>query len=636
MRNRINLILILILCCNWINLCAAQDNGKNPHGAIKWDCQNCHTPESWKKLKKPLEFNHENTGFALEGLHKSVDCRSCHTSLKFIEVETACVDCHTDVHRGQLGIDCQQCHNPETGWKNQKDVYEMHSERGFPLVGVHAAVDCNACHLYEQQYEFHGIPIDCNGCHISEYQSSQNPNHMAAGFGIDCETCHLPIHKSWEEAIYPHTESFVLRGAHRLVDCMACHQTTFAGTPSECYSCHSTDYQESKDPSHIIFGFPTDCNVCHIEDRWEGARFDHIEASGFELQGVHAFVKCTDCHVNNQLSGLPRDCFGCHETDFRNVSDPNHVGGGFPQDCIMCHTQNSWQPATFDHNLTQFPLTGAHVTLECLDCHSAGFAGTPTDCYSCHEQDFVAVSDPSHVTNNFSHDCMECHSTAGWSPATFDHNQTQFPLTGAHLQLQCIDCHSNGYVKTPIDCYSCHEQDFVAVSDPNHVTNNFSHDCMECHSTAGWSPATFDHNQTQFPLTGSHVMLPCISCHEQGYAGTPTDCYSCHEQNYISATNPNHQGAGFPIDCESCHNTIVWTQTTFDHDNQYFPIYSGAHQGEWNVCTDCHVNQNNYAIFECVFCHEHRQSEMDDKHREVQNYVYLSTECYNCHPDGRH
>ena len=132
-----------------------------------------------------------------------------------------------------------------------------------------------------------------------------------------------------------------------------------------------------------------------------------------------------------------------------------------------------------------------------------------------------------------------------------------------------------------------------------------------------------------------HAMLPCLACHANGYTGTPTDCYSCHQQEYNNTTNPNHLAAGFPTDCETCHNTIVWTQTNWDHDTQYFPIYSGRHNNKWNVCADCHVDPTNYQVFECIFCHPHDdQQETNGHHQGVPGYIYLSTACYSCHPNG--
>ncbi|PJA28873.1 MAG: hypothetical protein CO189_03905, partial [candidate division Zixibacteria bacterium CG_4_9_14_3_um_filter_46_8] len=149
-----------------------------------------------------------------------------------------------------------------------------------------------------------------------------------------------------------------------------------------------------------------------------------------------------------------------------------------------------------------------------------------------------------------------------------------------------------------------------------------------------WSPATFDHNLTDFPLTGAHISVPCIECHANGYSGTPTNCYSCHQDDYNNTSDPNHQAAGFPITCESCHNTISWNQTTWNHDALYFPIYSGKHRNKWDICADCHVNSNDFTVFECIFCHEHNRQDMDSEHNDVPGYQYLSSACYNCHPRG--
>ena len=67
-----------------------------------------------------------------------------------------------------------------------------------------------------------------------------------------------------------------------------------------------------------------------------------------------------------------------------------------------------------------------------------------------------------------------------------------------------------------------------------------------------------------------------------------------------------------------------------------FPIDSGAHLGEWNSCADCHVVPSNYSAFECILCHEHNQTDMDNKHDEERDYEYLSTACFSCHPQGKH
>ena len=42
----------------------------------------------------------------------------------------------------------------------------------------------------------------------------------------------------------------------------------------------------------------------------------------------------------------------------------------------------------------------------------------------------------------------------------------------------------------------------------------------------------------------------------------------------------------------------------------------------------------NFRQFECINCHEHNRTDMDDKHKEEQGYQYLSTACLGCHPRG--
>ena len=97
-----------------------------------------------------------------------------------------------------------------------------------------------------------------------------------------------------------------------------------------------------------------------------------------------------------------------------------------------------------------------------------------------------------------------------------------------------------------------------------------------------------------------------------------------------------HAGTGFPTTCATCHSTATWSGASFNHDQQFFPINSGAHRGTWTSCQTCHTDPNNFGVFTCLVCHEHNQSDMDRKHREVSGYAYASPLCYSCHPNGRH
>ena len=69
-------------------------------------------------------------------------------------------------------------------------------------------------------------------------------------------------------------------------------------------------------------------------------------------------------------------------------------------------------------------------------------------------------------------------------------------------------------------------------------------------------------------------------------------------------------------------------------DSALIANHSGKHNGEWDQCVDCHLNQSDFSEFSCIDCHEHNQTDADNDHDEVQNYVYASWACYDCHPDG--
>ena len=458
---------------------------QSPHGPLNVDCAQCHATESWRFVAG-RGFEHDSTGYALVGAHAEANCDGCHGDLRFGRVASACADCHLDVHAGELGFDCAGCHAPHD-WKPNGGTLALHAARGFPLLGVHAQVDCEACHVGAKGEEFAGTPSDCFACHAVDYAATTAPDHEAAGMSTDCLSCHSSVAPGWGDSNFDHDAFFPLSGAHARLDCAACHQSGFGGQPTSC--------------------------------------------------------------------------IGCHQADFDSADDPDHQAAGFSTECLTCHSTQTWSPASFDHATTGFALTGGHTSVSCLDCHGAGYAGTPTDCYACHQADFEGTTDPNHVTSGFDTACLACHTTQAWEPATFDHATTAFPLTGAHTGVSCLDCH------------------------------------------------------------------------DAGYAGTPTDCYACHQADYESASDPDHAAAGFNTQCAVCHSTANWSPSTWDHD-QLFPIYSGQHRGEWDTCADCHMQPANYAVFECIFCHEHDQNSTDDHHNDVNNYVYESNACFTCHPDG--
>ncbi|MFC1566102.1 hypothetical protein ACFL4B_04090, partial [Candidatus Neomarinimicrobiota bacterium] len=283
-----------------------------------------------------------------------------------------------------------------------------------------------------------------------------------------------------------------------------------------------------------------------------------------------------------------------------------------------------------------------HQAVDCYDCHkNDSFQNINSDCVSCHQSEYVSVSDPNHQVLGFSTVCEECHTTnPGWTPVNIDHS-VFYPLIGGHslVQNDCSNCHANGYNNTTDQCFSCHKGDFNTITNPNHQVLGFSTDCEECHTTnPGWTPVTIDHS-IFFPLLGGHNLVKddCTRCHSSGYTNTSTNCVDCHLADYNGTTDPDHSSAQFPQDCDQCHTTDPdWSPSTFDHDGFYFPIFSGDHRNKWDNCSTCHFNPSNYSEFYCLSCHSENGTRQ--KHTKdgilIDGYVWDSYACYDCHPNG--
>jgi hypothetical protein len=252
-----------------------------------------------------------------------------------------CVNCHLDDYNATddpnhpaagFPTDCEQCHTPTGGWDDGDGGSFNHP---FQLVGVHATLDCTACHssgVYE------GLPSDCVDCHIEDYDATTDPDHPAAGFPTDCEQCHSPAAR-WDDGTgFEHPYQLV--GVHATLDCGACHGGgVYAGTPTDCVGCHLQNYNGANDPNHRAAGFPTDCELCHrpSDASWNQGTFNH---GYFPITGgPHASADCVDCHTNPSNFRI-FNCLdaGCHP---RSTIDEKHdEEDGYVYDsaaCYSCH-----------------------------------------------------------------------------------------------------------------------------------------------------------------------------------------------------------------------------------------------------------------------------------------------------------
>ena len=172
----------------------------------------------------------------------------------------------------------------------------------------------------------------------------------------------------------------------------------------------------------------------------------------------------------------------------------------------------AWQPATFDHSKTGFPLTGAHATVACSQCHVNGkYAGTSATCSSCHLANFQQTTNPNHVSVGFPTDCASCHNPHGSANDKLLHETS--------TNETCYGCHAEKrgpflWEHAPVanSCVTCHDPH--GSNNPRMLQAKTPFLCQRCHVTSRHPPTVYDgfalrNSTSSNRLTGEG----CVVCH---------------------------------------------------------------------------------------------------------------------------
>src|SRR5215469_11049071 len=278
------------------------------------------------------------------------------------------------------------------------------------------------------------------------------------------------------------------------------------------------------------------------------------------------------------------------------------AGGLFP----LPAAAQSAASSQFDHFATGFPLTGAHIGVECGSCHISGrFRGAPRLCAACHNGTTASGKTAQHPkTTNL---CEQCHVTNDWRQVRVNH---------AAIMSNCITCHNGtiavgkplNHAATSAPCESCHK------STVNFTGTIFNHagitaGCASCHN-----------GTTARGLPPPHVPTAtreCSSCHTDttsfmaytmnhtGVTGMP--CSGCHSGAYVSQGRAGAQGKSVShiatgAECSSCHtSTASWAGAAFTHSATDTNCV-GCHNGRTatGLATPPHIPT---AAVPCSNCH---------------------------------
>jgi hypothetical protein len=237
--------------------------------------------------------------------------------------------------------------------------------------------------------------------------------------------------------------------------------------------------------------------------------------ASYPLTGKHAQISCEDCHISQDFTATPNQCFDCHERD--------RPADHYTERCSTCHIAESWIQLSFNH------LTA--VAIDCIKCHAVDkplihHAGQCSDCHFVSDWTLINFNhagitecDTCHMDDSFEGHyrqlCSMCHIPAAWYLAEFPHERL-----GA---TECQNCHAEA---RPQD--------------------HFDGNCSLCHTYAGWSEVNINHS----------TWVDCLTCHAgSAPAGHyPGQCSRCHTPASWSEARFNHIGY---TDCKACHAGIA-------------------------------------------------------------------------------
>jgi hypothetical protein len=442
-----------------------------------------------------------------------------------------------------------------------------------------------------------------------------------------------------------------------LSQCTQCHPSGGQLSQEKCIACH-TEIGARVSKQKGYHGKMPDaqraCETCHHDH--QGRSFELIEwvpskkefpheKTGWALSGKHAKVACEDCHQPRRITqpdakkllehpqkketylGLPTACASCHFDEHR---------AQLGRRCQACHAPTGFAEAKgFNHQKTDYPLTGAHKSVACKECHpTLTDTKTPKDAFPAPvSMSFAKYSKVAHGTCEDCHadphqgqlgpQCDSCHVTESWATLknvdtnlSF-HDKTRYPLRGMHKLAPCRGCHGP-FGKEPAKykelafekCTDCHADAHLGQLTQASAAQG----CEGCHSVDGFLPPRFelaDHQKTSYPLEGAHRVAACSGCHVQTPSlaekisqkvrralahqkrperfslalfapvrGGPTRCETCHRDVHEGQFAKREGG------CAGCHQTTDFAAVTFDHDRESrFPLV-GAHAKV--ACGGCH------------------------------------------------
>ena len=285
-------------------------------------------------------------------------------------------------------------------------------------------------------------------------------------------------------------------------------------------------------------------------------------------------AKCVECHDEDDLPNWSKSahavatdkraptCVSCHGPSPTHIDKPpgarpkpdrvfSKNGGAQPADrsdaCLSCHDKDAkrmlWPGS--QHSEANVACTSCHRIHVNEDKVRTRF-GEAAVCYTCHKEQRVQVSKPSHhPIPEGKMKCSDCHNVHGSiGPKLAKRDSTNDTCFTCHAEKRGPFVHQHEPVVE--DCANCHNPHGSTV--PAMLTTRPPVLCQQCHTphvagevgALGGQPGVFTPAGSQGPAvtgtsSGKNVVnlwqgRSCMNCHTQ-----------VHGSNNPSATNPTPQ-----------------------------------------------------------------------------------------------